>query len=162
MELSIIKKKCKRIWWTILLYKQIDVWTTYNRTWKKKGPKSYPFKCKWKEPYSMKIKPKTMTKNIFISNILTVEAIIKYEMMRYNMSYKHILVIFLDILPTTYHEELMTKVIFWISLLIFFPIISFKPSSADEAYDAAKIKLKVCRRIVWVCLTISWYWRLKG
>ena len=78
----------------------------------KKRPKSYPFKRKWKEPYSMKIKPKTMTKNIFISNILTVEAIIKYEMMRYNMSYKHILAIFLDILPTTYHEELMAKVIF--------------------------------------------------
>ena len=101
--------------------------------------------------------------DIFISNILTAEAIIKYEMLRYNMSYKQMTQnIFLDIPPTTYHEELMTKVIFWISLLIFFPIISIKPSSADEAYDAAKIKLKICRRIVWVCLTILWYWRLKG
>ena len=54
-----------------------------------------------------------MTMDIFISNILTVEAIIKYEMLRYNMSYKQMTQnIFLDILPTTYHEELMAKVIF--------------------------------------------------
>ena len=54
-----------------------------------------------------------MTKDTIISNILTVEAIIIFEMLRYNMSYKQVTRnIFLDILPTTYHEELMAKVIF--------------------------------------------------
>ena len=51
---------------------------------------SYPFKCKVKEPYPVKIKPKAMTKSMFISNILTAETIIKYEMLRYNMSYKQV------------------------------------------------------------------------
>ena len=61
----------------------------------------------------MKIKPKAMAKDMFISNILTVEAILRYEMMRYNMSYKSVTRnIYLDILPKTYHEELMTKVVF--------------------------------------------------
>ena len=54
-----------------------------------------------------------MAKDMFISNILTVEAILRYEMMRYNMSYKSVTRnIYLDILPKTYHEELMTKVVF--------------------------------------------------
>ena len=34
--------------------------------------------------------------------------------------------------PIKYHEEWMAKVIFSISLLNFFPMISFKPSSAKE------------------------------
>ena len=111
MELSIIKKNAKE-YGELSFYTNKLMFGPLTTEREKKRPKSYPFKRKWKEPYSMKIKPKTMTKNIFISNILTVEAIIKYEMMRYNMSYKHILAIFLDILPTTYHEELMAKVIF--------------------------------------------------
>ena len=50
-----------------------------------------------------------------------------------NMSYKQeIQNMYLDILPMNYHKELMAKVIFSISLLIFFPIISFKPLSAEE------------------------------
>ena len=90
------------------------------------------------------MKPKALTKDMFISNVLTVEAIIKYEMLRYNMGYKQVTRnIYLDILPTTYHEELMAKVTFSISLLNFFPMISFKPSSAEEAYDTANIKLKI-------------------
>ena len=36
----------------------------------------------------------------------------------------------------------MTKVVFSISLLNFFPMISFKPLSAEEAYTA-KVKLKI-------------------
>ena len=51
--------------------------------------------------------------DVFISNILIVEAITKYEMLRYNVSYKQVTRnIYLDILPTTYHKELMVKVIF--------------------------------------------------
>ena len=51
-----------------------------------------------------------MTKEMFISTILTVEAIIKYEMLHYNMNYKQVTRnIYLDILPTMYHEELMVK-----------------------------------------------------
>ena len=87
----------------------------------KKKKESYPFKLKVKEPYQIKIKPKAMTKDMFLSNILIVEAIIKYKMLRYNMSYKQVTRnIYLNILPTTYHEELMAKVIFSISLLNFF------------------------------------------
>ena len=56
----------------------------------KKKFESYPFKCKVKEPYPSKIKPKAMTKSMFISNILTVETIIKNEMLRYNKSYKQV------------------------------------------------------------------------
>ena len=37
----------------------------------------YPFKCKVKEPYPIKIKPKPMKNDIFIQNILKVEAIKK-------------------------------------------------------------------------------------
>ena len=85
-----------------------------------------------------------MSKDMFISNMLIVEAIINNEMLRYSMSYKQVTRnIYLDILPTTYHEELMAKVIFSISLLNFFPMITFKPFSAEEAYDIAKIKLKI-------------------
>ena len=90
------------------------------------------------------MKAKAMTKDMFISNILIVEAIIKYEMLWYNMNYKQMTRnINLNILPTTYHEELMAKVIFSISLLNFFPMITFKPSSVEEACDIAKIKLKI-------------------
>ena len=68
---------------------------------------SYPFKRKVKESKRMKIKPKAVTKNIFISNILTVEAIIEYQMLRDNMSYKQVMRnIYLDILLRPYHEEL--------------------------------------------------------
>ena len=98
-------------------------------TEREKKLESYPFKGKVKEPYPIKIKPKAMTKDMFISNILLVEAIIKYKMQRYNMSYKQVtrnMTTYLDILTTTYHEQLMAKVIFSISLLIFFPIIFFK------------------------------------
>ena len=99
---------------------------------------------KWKSFYPIKIKSKAMTKDKFKSNILTVEAIMKYEMLLYNMSYKQVTRnIYLDMQPTTYHEELMAKVYFSISLLNFFAIISFKPSSAQGAYDTAKIKLKL-------------------
>ena len=83
--------------------------------------KSYPLKLKVKEPYPIKIKLKVMAKDMFISNILIVEAIIKYEMLQYNMSYKQVTRnTYLDILPTTYHKELMAKVIFSISLKKFF------------------------------------------
>ena len=110
----------------------------------KKKIESYPFKLQVKQPYPTKIKLKVMMKDMFISKILIVEAIIKYEMLRYNMSYKQVTQnIYLDILPTTYHKQLMVKVIFSISLLNFFPMITFKPSSVEEAYDIAKIKLKI-------------------
>ena len=112
MELSITKKNTKE-YGELSFYTNKLMFGPLTTEREKKRPKSYPFKRKWKEPYSMKIKPKTMTMDIFISNILTVEAIIKYEMLRYNMSYKQMTQnIFLDILPTTYHEELMAKVIF--------------------------------------------------
>ena len=85
-----------------------------------------------------------MMNDVFISNILIVEAITKYEMLRYNVSYKQVTRnIYLDILPTTYHKELMAKVIFSISLLNFFSMITFKSSSVEKAYDIAKIKLKI-------------------
>ena len=81
---------------------------------------------------------------MLISNILTVEAIIKYEMLLFNMSYKQVTRnINLDILPTKYYDELMAKIIFSISLLSFFLMVSFKPSCTEEAYDTAKIKLKI-------------------
>ena len=58
------------------------------------------------------------------------------------MSYKQVTQnMYLDILPATHHEELMTNVIFSILLRIFFPMI--KPSSGEEAYDIAKIILKI-------------------
>ena len=105
---------------------------------------SYQFKGKVKEPYPIKIKPKTLTKDMFILNILTVDAIIKYEMLRYNTSYKQVAQnIYLDILPTTYHEELIAKGSFFNFVIKFFPMISFKPSSVEEAYDTAKIKLRI-------------------
>ena len=97
-------------------------------TEREKKIESYPFKVKVKESYPIKIKPRAMTKDTFISNVLIVEAIIKYEMLRYSMSYKQVMQnIYLDILPTTCHEELMAKVIFSISVLNIFPIITFKP-----------------------------------
>ena len=75
---------------------------------------------------------------------MTVEAIINYEMLRHNMSYKQVTRnIYLGILSTMHHEELMAKVVFSISLLIFFPMITFKPSYAEETYDTAKIKIKI-------------------
>ena len=51
-------------------------------TEREKKFESYPFKRKVKEPYPIKIKPKAMMKDMFISNILTVNAIIKYELLR--------------------------------------------------------------------------------
>ena len=95
---------------------------------------SYPFKPEVKEPYPIKIKPKAMTKDMYISNILATEAIIKYEMLQENKSYKEVTRnMYLDILPAKYHEELMAKVFFLISLLnFFFPMISFKFSSTEE------------------------------
>ena len=99
---------------------------------KKKKIKSYPFKCKVKDPYPIKLKPKPIAKDMFISNILTVEAIIKYEMLRYNMRYKKVTQnIYLDILPTMYHKEVMTMLFFSISLLISFQVIFFKPLSSS-------------------------------
>ena len=104
----------------------------------------YPFKRKVKEPYPITIKPKAMAKDMLISNILTSKAIIKYEILQYNVSYKKVTRnIYLDILPTMYHKELMTKAIFSISLLNLLPIISFKTSFAEEAFDTAKIRLKI-------------------
>ena len=74
---------------------------------------SYPFIRKVKEQYSIKIEPKAMMKNMFISSILTVEAIIKYEMLQYKMNCKQVTRnIYLDIVPTSYHDEIMAKVIF--------------------------------------------------
>ena len=53
-------------------------------------------------------------------------------MLRDNMSYKKVTrTLNFDILPTEYQEESLAKVIFLISL-IFFPMTSFKPSSAEE------------------------------
>ena len=99
---------------------------------KKKKIKSYPFKRKVKDPYPIKLKPKPIAKDMFISNILTVEAIIKYEMLRYNMRYKKVTQnIYLDILPTMYHKEVMTMLFFSISLLISFQVIFFKPLSSS-------------------------------
>ena len=141
-ELSIIEKNRKE-------YGQLYFYTNELMfgpltTEREKKIESYPFKVKVKESYPIKIKPRAMTKDTFISNILIVEAIIKYEMLRYSMSYKQVTQnIYLDILPTTYHEELMAKVIFSISVLNFFPIITFKPSSIEEAYNFANMKLKI-------------------
>ena len=99
---------------------------------KKKKIKSYPFKRKVKDPYPIKLKPKPIAKDMFISNILTVEAIIKYEMLRYNMRYKKVTQnIYLDILPIMYHKEVMTMLFFSISLLISFQVIFFKPLSSS-------------------------------
>ena len=65
---------------------------------------SYPFKSKAKESYQIKIKPKSMIKEMFILNILTVKEIIKYEMLRDNMSYKQATRNrYLCILPTAYY-----------------------------------------------------------
>ena len=51
-----------------------------------------------------------MTKDMLISNFLTAEVIIKYEILRYKMNYKQVMQnIYLDILPSTYDKELMTK-----------------------------------------------------
>ena len=76
---------------------------------------SYPLKLKVKEPYPNKIKSKAMMKDMFISNILTDEA-----MLQSKMSYKQVTRnTYLAILLTAYHEELMAKVIFSISPLIF-------------------------------------------
>ena len=97
---------------------------------------SYLFKRKLKESYPVKIKPKVKTKDMFISNILTVEAIIKYDMLRDNMSYKQVTQnMDLDILLIIYHEELIAKVIFSVSLLIFFPMTSFKPYLQEKKID---------------------------
>ena len=50
---------------------------------------------------------------MFILNILTVEAIIKYKIVQDKKSYKEVTRIMnLDILPTKYQEEFMAKVIF--------------------------------------------------
>ena len=69
--------------------------------------KSYSFKRKAKEPYPIKINRKVITNDMFLSNILTVDAIIECEMLRDNMSCKQVTRnVYLDILPTTYHEEL--------------------------------------------------------
>ena len=88
---------------------------------KQKKIESYPFKFKVKEPYPIKIKPKTMTNDIFISNILTVDAIIKYEMLQHNISHKQLSRnIYLDVLPTTYQEELMAKSNFFNFVINFF------------------------------------------
>ena len=60
-------------------------------TEREKVLESYPFKHEVKEPYQMKIKPNTMTKDnieLAILNILTFEEIIKYEMLGDSMSYK--------------------------------------------------------------------------
>ena len=95
-------------------------------TEREKVLESYQFRRKVKEPYRMKITRKAMTKDMFILNILT-DKIIKFEMLRDNMSYKQATRNrYLCMLPTAYHEELTTKVIFSISLLNVFPIISFK------------------------------------
>ena len=99
---------------------------------KKKKIKSYQFKRKVKDPYPIKLKPKPIAKDMFISNILTVEAIIKNEMLRYNMRYKKVTQnVYLDILPTMYHKEVMTMLFFSISLLISFQVIFFKPLSSS-------------------------------
>ena len=141
-ELSIIEKNRKE-------YGQLHFYTNELMfgpltTEREKKIESYPFKVKVKESYPIKIKPRAMTKETFISNILIVEAIIKYEMLRYSMSYKQVTQnIYLDILPTTYHEQLMANVIFSISVLNFFPVITFKPSSIEEAYNFANMKLKI-------------------
>ena len=77
---------------------------------------SYPLKLKVKEPYPNKIKSKAMMKDMFISNILTDEA-----MLQSKMSYKQVTRnTYLAILLTAYHEELMARVIFSISPLNFF------------------------------------------
>ena len=47
-------------------------------------------------------------KRHFLSNILTAEAIIKYEMLRYSMTYKRMIQnLHSDVLLTMYHEELI-------------------------------------------------------
>ena len=82
-------------------------------TKREKNVESYPFIRKVKEQYPIKIEPKAMMKDMFISSILTVEAIIKYEMLQYKMNCKQVTRnIYLDIVPTSYHDEIMAKVIF--------------------------------------------------
>ena len=47
-----------------------------------------------------------MTNDVFISNILIVEAITKYEMLRYNVSYKQVTRnIYLDNVPQTVNGQ---------------------------------------------------------
>ena len=82
-------------------------------TKREKKFESYPFIRKVKEQYPIKIELKAMMKDMFISSILTVEAIIKYEMLQYNMNCQQVARnIYLDIVPTSYHDEIMAKVIF--------------------------------------------------
>ena len=60
-------------------------------------------------------------KVMYILNILVFEAIIKYEKLQYNKSYKEVAwTMHLDILPSKYHEELMAKVIFLNFVIKFF------------------------------------------
>ena len=124
MEELIIIEKNRNEYGELYFYTNELMFGSLSTKHEKKKIESYPFKLKVKEPYPIKIKPKTMTKDMFVLNILIVEAIIKYEMLRYNMTYKQVTQnIYLDILSITYHKELMAYVIFSISLLNFFPMI---------------------------------------
>ena len=66
---------------------------------------SFPFKRKVKKkPNPIKIKPKATT----------AEIITRCEILREKMSYKQVTQnIYLDILPTVHHEELIAKIIFF-------------------------------------------------
>ena len=131
-ELS-ITEKIRREYGELHFYKNELMFGAFaTELEKKKKIKSYQFKRKVKDPYPIKLKPKPIAKDMFISNILTVEAIIKYEMLRYNMRYKKVTQnVYLDILPTMYHKEVMTMLFFSISLLISFQVIFFKPLSSS-------------------------------
>ena len=79
--------------------------------------KSYSFKRKAKEPYPIKTKRKVITNDMFLPNILTVDAIIGYEMLRDNMSCKQVTRnVYLDIYLQRTTKSYVDKVIFSISL----------------------------------------------
>ena len=74
-----------------------------------------------------------MTKDMFISNILTVEAIVIYEMLQDKLSYRQVTRnMYLGILPTKYNRQLMAKVIFSVSLSNLFIMNLFLHSSAEQ------------------------------
>ena len=81
-ELSVIEKDRKEYGELYFYTKELMFWPLTTEC--EKVLESYPFKRKVKELYPIKIKPRAM----FISNILTVEAMMKYKILQDNMSYK--------------------------------------------------------------------------
>ena len=73
-QLRIIEKNRKEYGELYFCINELMFWPiTTEREKKKKEVESFPFNRNVKEPYPIKIKPKAMTKDMFISNILTSE-----------------------------------------------------------------------------------------